>query len=107
MNDLRDSVWGRVALLVGVLLFAFLAARACTGARDPATRAEAIEIARGALASGFEPDGMQVRYVNRGLPPRGTWIVSFYDGTIDEPTAIQTVLVDAATGEITDDGLPG
>jgi hypothetical protein len=68
------------------------------------TRDEAIESARAVLV--FEPDGVQVRYVNQGLPPRGTWIVSFHNGPPQEPTAVQTVLVDAETGEIMDDGTP-
>jgi hypothetical protein len=81
-----------------------VSARACGGGDDALTQDEAVEAARAVLV--FEPDGVLVRYVNRGLPPRGTWIVSFHNGPSQQPTAVQTVLVDGETGEITDDGTP-
>lgn len=102
-RDLRDSTLGRVAIIAVVLGFALIAARSCGGPGDKAlTRSEAVDKA-GTVAV-FDADGVQVRYVQRGIPPRGTWIVSFYDGPVKDPVTVQTVLVDAATGEITDDG---
>ena len=102
-RDLRDSTLGRVAIIAIVLALALVAARSCGGAGDdPLTRSEAVE--KAGTVSVFEPDGVQVRYVNQGIPPRGTWIVSFHEGPVEDPTVVQTVLVDAATGEIVDDG---
>ena len=102
-RDLRDSTLGRVAIIVVVLAFALLAAKSCGGAgRDALTRSQAVD--KASTVSVFEPDGIQVRYVQQGIPPRGTWIVSFYDGPARDPVTAQTVLVDAATGEIIDDG---
>lgn len=104
-RDLRDGLAGRVAILAVVLVIALVSARACGGSGTEAlTQAEAVEAAREVLV--FEPDGVQVRYVNQGIPPRGTWIVSFHDGPATAPTTVQTVLVDGETGEITDDGTP-
>ena len=45
-----------------------------------------------------------MRYLNQGIPPRGTWIVSFYTGPPRKPITSQTILVDAETGQIVDDG---
>ncbi len=103
MRRLRNSLWGRIAILAAVLLLAGVVARFQGGGDDALTRDEAVAKAQTALAEGFEPDGVQVRYLNQGIPPRGTWLVSFYDGQLDDPTALQTVLVDAKSGEITDE----
>lgn len=104
-RGLRDSIGGRLAILGVVLVLALVSAKACGGtASGDLGRDEAIEVAR--TVAVFEPDGIQVRFVNRGIPPRGTWIVSLHNGPARNPTAVQTVLVDAATGTITDDGTP-
>jgi len=98
-KDLRDSTLGRLAILAIVLLIALLATRSCTGrGGSELSQAEATAIAAEEVV--FEPDGTQVRYVQQGIPPRGTWIVSFYTGQANDPTRVQTILVDAQTGEI-------
>lgn len=97
-KDLRDSTLGRLAILAIVLLIALLATRSCTGRDSELSQAEATEIA--AKEAAFDADGTQVRYVQQGIPPRGTWIVSFYTGQANDPTRVQTILVDAQTGEI-------
>jgi hypothetical protein len=98
-KDLRDSTLGRLAILAIVLLVALLATRSCTGrGGSELSQAEATKIAAEEVA--FEPDGTQVRYVQQGIPPRGTWIVSFYTGQANDPTRVQTILIDASTGEI-------
>lgn len=102
-RDLRDSTLGRVAIIVVVLALALVAARSCGGAgNDALTREEAVDAARAVAV--FNGDGVQVRFLNQGIPPRGTWIVSFYQGSAQNPVTVQNVLVDAATGEIIDDG---
>jgi hypothetical protein len=88
---------------VVVLALAGVAARSCGGAgQSSLSKEDAVDAARTVLV--FDDDGVQVRYLNQGIPPRGTWIVSFYTGSAREPTVAQTVLVDAETGEIVDDG---
>jgi hypothetical protein len=51
----------------------------------------------------FRPTGHTVRFIRRGIPPRGSWVVSFWtrkpNGSYDRVTL---VLVDAATGEVTE-----
>ena len=51
----------------------------------------------------FRPDGDTVRFIRRGIPPRGYWVVSFWtrkpSGSYDR---ITVVLVDAATGKVTE-----
>jgi hypothetical protein len=102
-RDLRDSTVGRLAILLVVLALAGVAAHSCGGAKQgQLTQDEAVEAAQSVAV--FEEDGVQVRYLNQGIPPRGTWIVSFYQGPVKHPTVAQTVLVDAETGEIVDDG---
>lgn len=102
-RDLRDSTLGRIAVIAVVLAVAGVSARSCGGGgNDALTQAEAVKAARAvAIVKG---ESVLVRYLNQGVPPRGTWIVSFYTGPPRKPIASQTILVDAATGEIVDDG---
>jgi hypothetical protein len=86
-----------------VLLAAVLVARGCGSGAD-VTKDEAIEIAKPVVI--FDYERFQVRYVQRGLPARGYWAVSFYKGKPTRPTVVQLVLVDAKTGKIADDGRP-
>ena len=103
-RDLRDSTLGRIAIIVAVLAIAGVSARSCSsrGGGGELTREEAVAAAE--TVAVFEGDEVLVRYLNQGIPPRGTWIVSFYNGPRRHPTASQTILVDAETGQIVDDG---
>jgi len=102
-RDLRDSTLGRIAIIAVVLAVAGISARACGGGgNDALTQQEAIAAAEEvAIVKG---EKVLVRYLNQGIPPRGTWIVSFYSGPPRQPTNSQTILVDAETGQIVDDG---
>lgn len=102
-KDLRDRPLGRIAILFAVLAFAVLASRSCAGGDQEVAKDDAVETARSVVL--FEPDDVQVRFLRRGLPSRPYWIVSMYKGTYRNPTVVQVVIVDAATGEITDDGI--
>lgn len=102
-RDLRDSTIGRIAILLVVLAVAGIAARSCAGAEERITKDEAIEIAESVAL--FEPDGVEVRFLRQGVQSRPTWLVSFYRGPVRNPTIAQTILVDADTGQITDDGV--
>ncbi len=90
-------------ILVVVLAIAGLSARSCGGGgKDALTREEAVDAARAVAI--VEDESFLVRYLNQGIPPRGTWIVSFYTGPPRKPITSQTILVDAETGKIVDDG---
>lgn len=102
-RGLRDHPLGRLLLLGLVLFAAVLVARGC-GSGAAITKDEAIAKAKPVVI--FEYESVQVRYVQRGLPTRGFWAVSFYTGKPTNPTTAQVVMVDAKTGEITDDGRP-
>jgi hypothetical protein len=51
----------------------------------------------------FEPNGYQIRFIRRGIPSHGFWVASFY---IRQNTGgyarVTVVLVDAATGKVTE-----
>ena len=62
---------------------------------------DAIAIAR--LRIDFKPNGFQIRFIRRGIPSRGFWVVSFYirkqEGGYKRVTV---VLVNASTGQVTE-----
>lgn len=102
-RDPRDRPFVRVAILVTVLLLAGLAARSCGGgASDALSQSEAVEAARSVAV--VKSAKAQVRYLNQGVPPRGTWLVSFYTGPVTDPVTVQNIVVDAKSGAIVDDG---
>jgi hypothetical protein len=100
---LRDRPLGRVLLLAAVLAAAALAARSCADTSPDVSKEAAIESAREIAV--FEPESVQVRFVRRGVPSRGYWAVSLYQGPARQPTRVQLVVVDANTGDVVDDGL--
>ncbi len=86
-----------------MLTFAAVSARSCSGGGDGTlSQQEAVDRAR--TVAVFKNADYLVRYLNQGIPPRGTWIVSFFTGPAKDPVTAQTVLVDAETGRIIDDG---
>lgn len=98
-RDLRDSWIFRVAAIVVVLLVAAVVARGCGSAGRNVTSDEAVEIARESTT--FEPDKVQVRFVQQGVPPRPLWAVSLYDvDARGRPTEVHLVIVDAESGTI-------
>ena len=62
---------------------------------------DAIAISRARID--FEPTGHQIRFLRRGIPPRGYWVTSFY---IQKPEGgyerVTVVLVDASSGKVTE-----
>lgn len=65
------------------------------------SKRDAIAIARPHID--FTPDEHQIRFVRRGIPSRGYWIVSFF---IRKPAGgyqrVTVVVVDATTGDVTE-----
>jgi hypothetical protein len=88
-----------VAALGAVLLVALLVSRGCAASDRAVSQERAISIAR--EATPFEPDKVQIRRVQRGIPPRALWAVSLYDvDANDTPTRVNVVLVDGRTGAV-------
>ena len=99
-RDLRDRPLGRLVLVLVVLAFAFVSARACQSRGDDVSSERAIELAR--AEASFDADRAQVRLVQRGIPPRAYWAVSLYDvGARGAPARVEVYLVDRATGTLT------
>jgi hypothetical protein len=62
---------------------------------------EALVIARPRVD--FEPNGHQIRYLRRGIPPRGFWIVTYYiRDELGTYKRVTTVFVDASSGKVTE-----
>jgi hypothetical protein len=65
------------------------------------SKEDAIAIARGKID--FEPTGYQIRFLRRGIPPRGYWVASLY---IEKVTGgyerVTVVVVDASSGTVTE-----
>lgn len=63
------------------------------------SKAEAVAIARPRID--FTPQDHQIRFIRRGIPPRGYWLVSFFirkqQGGYKRVTV---VVVDASSGKI-------
>jgi hypothetical protein len=98
-RDLRDNWVFRVAALVVVLFAAFLVSRGCASEGRNVSQDEAVAIARESTT--FQPDKVQVRFLQQGIPPRPTWAVSLYDvDARGRPTTAQVIIVDASTGEV-------
>jgi hypothetical protein len=98
-RDLRDRPLFRIAILLAVLLLAFVMLKSCARQQNDVSQDEAVAIARQEID--FEPDKYQVRYLPQGVPPVYYWAVSFY--TLDErgnPARVQVVLVNAKTGDV-------
>jgi hypothetical protein len=103
-RGLRDRPLGRVLLLVIVLAAAALAARTCAAQDKQISQDEAIEIAIESV--GFQPCAapicVQIRYLQRGIPVRGYWLVGLARDVDDngEPVGARSVLVDVQSGEV-------
>jgi hypothetical protein len=62
---------------------------------------EAIAIARTKID--FEPTGYQIRFLRRGVPPRGYWITSLYiRKKTGDYARVTVVVIDAASGVVTE-----
>lgn len=86
-------------MIGALLLLALLVSRSCAAADREVSQERAISIAR--EATPFDPDRVQIRLVQRGIPPRAVWAVSLYDvDGGDNPTRVNVVLVDGRTGAI-------
>jgi hypothetical protein len=86
-----------VALLAAGLVLVNVANRG--GAK--VSKEDAIAIGRSRVD--FKPSGYQIRFIRRGIPSRGFWVVSFYIRKAEGGySRVTVVLVDATSGRVTE-----
>ena len=96
-RGLRDRPLGRVAILLAILVAAFLASRSCASNESEIDSDRAVEIARGAIA--FDATGVQVKNLPKGLKRR-IWAVRLYTGPATAPVRCRIVEVDPESGAV-------
>lgn len=98
-RGLRDTAWGKAALLVGVLAAAFAVSQSCGSRETDITKEEAAEIARERID--YEPERVQARFIPRGARSAPAWAVSLSTvGPDGQPETVTVVVVDARNGDI-------
>ena len=84
-----------------LLLVAFLLTRVLGRSGPDVSKSEAVTIARSHVD--FTPEGHNIRFVRRGIPPRPFWVVSFWIRKQGGGySRITVVLIDANTGRVTE-----
>ena len=97
-RGLRDSPFGKVAILVAILVAALLVSKSC-GKTDPRLEQdEAIAIAKRQID--YAPDCVRIRLVKRGFQSRETWAVSLPKKSSPQTSVVTVVQVDGDTGRI-------
>jgi GH25 family lysozyme M1 (1,4-beta-N-acetylmuramidase) len=98
-RDLRDRPFFRIAVLLVVLIVAFVSMKSCSRQQYDVSQDEAVTIARKHID--FTPDDYQVKYLPQGIPPVYYWAVNFYEKNAQgQVTRTEVVLVNATTGEV-------
>jgi hypothetical protein len=92
--------WVRVAVIVGVLVVAFVAAQTCQKSSIRLDKNQAI--AKAEQQVDFTPQRTQVRFLRQGLTSRPYWVVSLStpgrrEGTFSELAVIR---INANTGKV-------
>jgi hypothetical protein len=87
--------------MAALLVLGLVLTRGLGRAGHDVSKDEAVTIARSRVD--FTPEGYNIRFVRRGIPPRPFWVVSFWIRSTDGGySRITVVLVDANTGRVTD-----
>jgi hypothetical protein len=87
--------------MVGLLVLGLLLTRVLGHTKPHVKESRAVEIARPYVK--FEPQGHTIRLVQRGIPPRAFWAVSFWTRRQSGGYArITVVLLDASSGRVTE-----
>jgi hypothetical protein len=99
-RGLRDRPLGKVAIVLAVLVAAFIVSKSCGAVGDEISQEQAVAIARQEID--YEPERVMVRLLKQGLKSRPYWAVSlatFTDtGALERATV---VVVDARSGDVT------
>jgi hypothetical protein len=87
--------------MAGLLVLGLVLTRGLGLTGHDVSRNDAVKIARSRVD--FTPQGYNIRFVRRGIPPRPFWVVSFLIRIADGGySRITVVLVDANTGRVTE-----
>jgi hypothetical protein len=92
--------WLRVAVIVAVLVLAFVVAQTCQQSQIRYTKEQAIATAKARID--FAPDRTQIRLVRQGITAEPFWFVSLSiagDGE-DEFRRLALVKIDANSGKV-------
>lgn len=92
--------WLRVAVIVGVLVVAFVVAQTCQQSQIRLTKDQAIAKAQRQID--FEPDRTQIRLLRQGIQSEPFWIVSLsIKGDAENSfRELAIVRIDANTGKV-------
>jgi hypothetical protein len=95
----RIPIQPRAVILLLILPVAFYVARS-NSHNGAVTQPRAVEIAKHQID--YRPDGTSVRYVQRGLPPKGYWAVSLWqENSSAERLNVTVVLIEAGSSKVT------
>lgn len=98
---LRRVTWSRVAFMVALLVIGLVLVKVLGRSTPSVSKSEALTISRPRID--FVPQDHQIRYIRRGIPPHGFWIVSYFirkqEGGYKRVTV---VVVDATSGKVTE-----
>jgi hypothetical protein len=85
--------------MVGLIALGLVLVNVLGRGKPSVSKDEAVAIARPQID--FTPQNHQIRFMRRGIPPRGFWVVSFFTrkqgGGYNRVTV---VLVDASSGRV-------
>ncbi len=98
-RGLRDRPLGKAALLLAVLLAAFVASKSCASRETEVSQDEAVEIAKRQVD--YRADRVITRFIPRGVKSRPTWAVSLEgEGQNGRVARVTIIVVDARDGRI-------
>jgi hypothetical protein len=86
--------------MVALLAIGFALVHVANRGGQKVGKDDALAIARQRID--FKPTGYQIRFIRRGIPSHGYWVASFYIRKDGDYSRITVVLVDAATGRVTE-----
>ena len=85
--------------MVGLLVLGVVLIRVLGRGSPEISKQEAIAIARPRID--FKPQDYQIRFIRRGIPPHGFWVVSFFiRKQAGGYKRVTVVLVDASSGKV-------
>lgn len=89
-----------LVVLVLALVGAFFVSRGCQKSYVRISQEQAVALGERQLD--FDPQGHNIRIVQRGLPPKRYWAVSYYIRTADRSSyrRLTVLLVNANTGKV-------
>ncbi len=100
-DRLRRVTWSRVLFMLALLAIGLVLVKVLDRGTPSVSKQEALAIAR--PRAGFQPEDHQIRFIRRGIPPHGFWVVSYFIRKQGGGyRRITVVVVDASTGQVTE-----